>query len=125
MANKMTNVIALNTVIAFATANEGAFPAEVVEKITNIRDTYAKKSENRKPTKAQEEGAVIREAIKEALTNAGKALTATQVLNTIANQFEDITLPRVTAQLTKLKETGEVERYLDKKTAYFKAVVED
>ena len=125
MANKMTNVIALNTVIDFAIANEGVFPAEVVEKITNIRDTYTKKSENRKPTKAQVEGAEIREAIKSALTDAGKALTATQVLNAIANQFEDITLPRVTAQLTKLKETGEVERYLDKKTAYFKAVVDE
>lgn len=123
--NKMTNVIALNAVIDFATANEGVFSAEVVEKITKIRDTYTKKSENRKPTKAQVEGAEIREAIKDVVVNADKALTATQVLNAVAGKFEGITLPKVTAQLTKLKETGEVVRFMDKKTAYFKAVEAD
>ena len=121
MANKITNVQALEVVIAYATENIEAFAPEVVEKITKIRDTYTKKSENRKPTKAQVEGAEIREAIKDALIDAGKALTATQVLNAVANKFEGITLPKITAQLTKLKETGEVIRFMDKKTAYFKA----
>ena len=124
MANKMTNVIALNTVIDFATANEGVFPAEVVEKITNIRDTYTKKSENRKPTKAQVEGAEIREDIKAVLVEADGLLTATQVLNAIADKYEGVTLPKVTAQLTKLKENKEVVRLVDKKTAYFK-IAED
>ena len=121
MANKITNVQALEVVIAYATENIEAFAPEVVEKITKIRDTYTKKSENRKPTKAQVEGAEIREAIKDALIDAGKALTATQVLNAVANKFEGITLPKITAQLTKLKETGEVIRFMYKKTAYFKA----
>ena len=125
MANKITNVQALEVVIAYATENTEAFAPEVVEKITKIRDTYTKKSENRKPTKAQVEGAEIREAIKDVVVNADKALTATQVLNAVAGKFEGITLPKVTAQLTKLKETGEVVRFMDKKTAYFKAVEAD
>lgn len=125
MANKITNVQALEVVIAYATENTEAFAPEVVEKITKIRDTYTKKSENRKPTKAQVEGAEIREVIKDTLVNADKALTATQVLNAVAGKFEGITLPKVTAQLTKLKETGEVVRFMDKKTAYFKAVEAD
>lgn len=123
--NKITNVQALEVVIAYATENTEAFAPEVVEKITKIRDTYTKKSENRKPTKAQVEGAEIREAIKDTIVNADKALTATQVLNAVAGKFEGITLPKVTAQLTKLKETGEVVRFMDKKTAYFKAVEAD
>lgn len=125
MANKITNVQALEVVIAYATENTEAFAPEVVEKITKIRDTYTKKSENRKPTKAQVEGAEIREVIKDVIVNADKALTATQVLNAVAGKFEGITLPKVTAQLTKLKETGEVVRFMDKKTAYFKAVEAD
>lgn len=125
MANKITNVQALEVVIAYATENTEVFAPEVVEKITKIRDTYTKKSENRKPTKAQVEGAEIREAIKDALFDAGKALTATQVLNAVADKFEDITLPRVTAQLTKLKETGDVVRFIDKKTAYFNVIGTD
>ena len=125
MANKITNVQALEVVIAYATENTEVFAPEVVEKITKIRDTYTKKSENRKPTKAQVEGAEIREAIKDALFDAGKALTATQVLNAVADKFEGITLPKVTAQLTKLKETGDVVRFIDKKTAYFNVIGTD
>ncbi len=119
---KMTNVKALETVIAFATENEGVFAPEVVEKVTKIRDTFINKATNRKPTKAQEQGAEIRATIKAVLEATDKGFTATEVLNAIANEYEGITLPRVTAQLTKLKENGEVERYLDKKTAYFKAI---
>lgn len=119
---KMTNVKALETVIAFATENEGVFAPEVVEKIAKIRDTYTNKAVNRKPTKAQEEGAEIRATIKAVIDGADKAFTATEVLNAIAEDYDGITLPRVTAQLTKLVKANEVERFLDKKTAYFKAV---
>lgn len=117
---KMTNVKALATVIAYAEANEGAFSAEVVDKLVNIKASYEKKSTNRKPTKAQETGAEVRKAVVEVLTDAPAAMTATQVLNAIADKFEGLTLPKVTAQLTALKKDNEIERFLDKKTAYFK-----
>lgn len=117
---KLTNVKALATVIAYAEANKDAFSAEVVEKLENIKASYEKKTTNRKPTKAQETGAEVRKAVVEVLTDAPAAMTATQVLNAIADRFEGLTLPKVTAQLTALKKDGEIERFLDKKTAYFK-----
>ena len=117
---KMTNVKALATVIAYAEDNKDAFSAEVVEKLENMKASYEKKSTNRKPTKAQETGAEVRKAVVEVLTGAPTAMTATQVLNAIADRFEGLTLPKVTAQLTALKKDNEIERFLDKKTAYFK-----
>lgn len=117
---KMTNVKALTTVIAYAGDNKDAFSAEVVEKLENMKASYEKKSTNRKPTKAQETGAEVRKAVVEVLTGAPAAMTATQVLNAIADRFEGLTLPKVTAQLTALKKDNEIERFLDKKTAYFK-----
>ena len=117
---KMTNVKALATVIAYAEDNKDVFSAEVVEKLENMKASYERKSTNRKPTKAQETGAEVRKAVVEVLTGAPAAMTATQVLNAIADRFEGLTLPKVTAQLTALKKDNEIERFLDKKTAYFK-----
>ena len=121
--DKMTNVKALEAVIAYAEANAEAFSTEVVEKITAIRDTYAKKGTNRKPTARQEENVTLKGAILDALSEATGGLTATQVLNAISGDFEDLTLPRVTSQLTALKEAGAITRYVDKKKAYFKVTV--
>ena len=114
---KMTNVKALEAVIAYAEANAEAFSTEVVEKITAIRDTYAKKGTNRKPTARQEENVALKDTILAVLTEATGGLTATQVLD---ETIEGLTLPRVTAQLTALKEAGVITRYLDKKKALFK-----
>lgn len=117
---KMTNVKALEAVIAYAEANAEAFSTEVVEKITSIRDTYAKKGTNRKPTARQEENVALKDTILAVLTEATGGLTATQILNEVAETVEGLTLPRVTAQLTALKEAGVITRYLDKKKALFK-----
>ena len=117
--DKMTNVKALEAVIAYAEANADAFPTEVVEKITAIRDTYAKKGTNRKPTARQEENVALKDTILAILTEAEAPLTATQVLDKVAETVEGLTLPRVTAQLTALKEAGIVTRYVDKKKALF------
>lgn len=117
---KMTNVKALEAVLAYAEANEDAFTAEVVEKVAAIRDTYAKKDTNRKPTARQEENVTLKAKIVEVLADAEGGLTATQVLNAIANEFEGLTLPRVTAQLTALDKAKEITRFVDGKKALFK-----
>lgn len=117
---KMTNVKALEAVLAYAEANEDAFTAEVVEKVAAIRDTYAKKGTNRKPTARQEENVTLKAKIVEVLADAEGGLTATQVLNAIANEFEGLTLPRVTAQLTALDKAKEITRFVDGKKALFK-----
>ena len=117
MADKMTNVKALEFVLANV-----ELPAEVAEKIAKIKTAYENKSTNRKPTKAQESGAEIRKAVVAFLEdNAATKFTASEVLETIKVDFPDATLPKVSAQLTKLKDEGTIERTLEKKKAYFQA----
>lgn len=119
---KMTNVKALEAVLAYAEAHTDAFAREVVEKVEAIKDSYAKKSSSRKPTKRQEANVTLKESILDVLAGKG-GLTATQVLEALTG-FEDLTLPRITAQLTALKKEGAVVRFVDGKKALFK-VAED
>lgn len=73
---KMTYVEALNIAL---TAD---LPEEVKEKLTALRDQTAKRNsaENRKPTKAQTQNAELSEVVREVLSNAGKPLTVTEVM---------------------------------------------
>lgn len=119
---KMTNVKALEAVLAYAEAHTDAFTREVVEKVEAIKDSYVKKSSSRKPTKRQEANVTLKESILDVLAGQG-GMTATQVLEALTG-FEELTLPRITAQLTALKKEGAVVRFVDGKKALFK-VAED
>lgn len=121
---KMTNVKALEAVIAYAEANAEAFSTEVVEKITTIRDSYAKKGTNRKPTERQEENVQLRLDIKNFIYTEGRAVTASEVLEAVKGNYANLTLPRVTPQLTALTKSGEINRIVEKKKAYFTAVAD-
>lgn len=114
---KMTNVKALE----FAIEN-GDFPAEVVEKLVKMRDTYANKSGNRKPTARQKENIDLKADILAVLDADGQ--TATQVFEAIANtgKYEEISLSRVTAALTQMYAKGEgiIDRFVEKRKAYFR-----
>lgn len=123
--DKITNVKALTTVIAYANEHEDAFSAEVIEKLENIKASYEKKSENRKPTKAQEKGAEVKADVL-ATINADpeKAFTASEILEAIKGNYETLTLPAVTAQLTALTKSCTINRFVEKKKAYFKAIGE-
>ena len=71
-----------------------------------------------KPSKRQEENEkVLVPAIKAFLATVDKA-TASQIANGVAVDFE-VTAPRVTAQLTKLKKTGEVVKTKEKGVSYY------
>lgn len=106
---KMTYVDALNSAIAVVTDEA------VVEKLTALRAQIEKKnSADRKPTKAQVENAELREKI---LTFLTEAHTATEV----AEEF-GISNQRATALLTVLKKSEMVERTVDHRKAYFKAI---
>ena len=71
-----------------------------------------------KPSKRQEENEkVLVHAIKAFLATVDKA-TASQIANGVAVDFE-VTAPRVTAQLTKLKKTGEVVNTKEKGVSYY------
>lgn len=120
--NKMTNVKAL----AFVLEGDYEFPTEVREKLEKIKASYeAKTGAIRKPTKAQEVAATIREDIVGVLeAEPERQFTATEVLDTIKDRYADLTLPKVTAALTKLQKDGDIERFTEKKKAFFRAKAE-
>ena len=71
-----------------------------------------------KPSKRQEENEkVLVPAIKVFLATVDKA-TASQIANGVAVDFE-VTAPRITAQLTKLKKAGEVVNTKEKGVSYY------
>ena len=77
-----------------------------------------KSYKSNKPSKRQEENEkVLVPAIKTFLATVDKA-TASQIANGVAVDFE-VTAPRVTAQLTKLKKTGEVVNTREKGVSYY------
>ena len=94
------------------------------ERLTNfvaheIELLEKKKSyKSNKPSKRQEENEkVLVPAIKVFLATVEKA-TASQIANGVAVDFE-VTAPRVTAQLTKLKKAGEVVNTKEKGVSYY------
>jgi len=120
---KLTNVKALEYVINADFFAE--IPEDIQNKLTAIRDSYAKKaSGNRKPTARQTANVQLRADIKDAVLTADAAVTASEVLAVVkANDYgEEITLPRVSAQLTALVKDKEIDRFVDKKKAFFKAL---
>lgn len=114
---KMTNVKALAYVLENTT-----LPTEVVEKIEKIKASFENKSGNRKPTARQEENVTLKADIK-AFVTANDGVSATEVLEAVKDNYKDLTLPRVTAQLTALDKEKEIVRYTEKKKAFFKGVV--
>ena len=80
--------------------------------------TKKKSYKSNKPSKRQEENEkVLVPAIKAFLATVDKA-TASQIANGVAVDFE-VTAPRVTAQLTKLKKAGEVVNTKEKGVSYY------
>ena len=77
-----------------------------------------KKTASKKATANQEANEVLKGEIKAYLAdNATERYTASE----LAKQF-GVSLPKVSALLTQLKNAGEVNREVEKKTAYFSAV---
>ena len=116
---KMTNVKALDYVL---TQYGEALPEDVAEKITAIKASFVKKSENRKPTKTQEQNEAIKNAIVDLVTPEG--VTATDIMNKLnaTGEYDALSLPKVTALLTQLKDAKRIGRTQDKKKALFTAV---
>ena len=91
-------------------ANFVAHEIELLEKKKSYKSS--------KPSKRQEENEkVLVPAIKVFLATVDKA-TASQIANGVAVDFE-VTAPRVTAQLTKLKKAGEVVNTREKGVSYY------
>lgn len=116
--NKITNVSAIEYVL-----DNFDIPAEYVEKLTKIRDSYANKSGNRKPTARQEENVRVKANLLAILTAADKAMTVTEILASDKDTFEGITGQRASALLKQMVEVDKtVTKFVDKKKSFFKAV---
>ena len=107
---KMTYVNALDVAI-----NAVADNAEVAEKLTALRAQIAKKNTaERKPTKTQ----VANDALKGQIVDA---LTEPATASEVAEKF-GISNQKASALLTAMVKDGIVERTVEKRKAYFKAV---
>lgn len=106
---KMTYVSALDVAI------NAVSDTEVREKLEALRAQVAKKnSAERKPSKAQ----VANEALKGEMV---EWLTSAKTAGEVAENF-GITNQKASALLTSLVKGGQVERFTEKRKAYFKAV---
>ena len=104
MANKneMTQIKALEVVIAEGTVEGATRPADVQAKLEEVYNALIKKKENRKPKEQTEEDKVYTAKIVETLTGADKGLTIGEI---IAKTDFGITLSssKVTALVKKIK----------------------
>ena len=119
MANKMTQKDFFNEVIAMAKAQGRDDLAEYAKGRIEVLD---KKSENRKPSKTQAENEVLKGVIMDVLTENGGQMTVTEMLNSGAFDAM-VTNQKVTALLRQLKDEQKVDKIVDKKKSYFKALV--
>jgi len=118
MTNKITNVSAIEFVL-----DNFDIPEEYAEKLTKIRDSYANKSGNRKPTKQQELNKIVKANLQTALANAGKAMTVSEILASDKVTFDGITGQRASALLKQMVEVDKTaEKFVEKKKSYFRAV---
>ena len=117
MTNKMTQRDYFNEIIALAKANERE---DIVEFAKGRIAVLDKKSENKKPTKTQEENEVIKGIILDTLSEEGVTVSELQSLN---DNLSSLSNQRVSALLRQLKDEGKVIKTVDKKKSYFSLAV--
>ena len=93
----------------------------IVEKLKALKVSIEKKNSakgEKKPTATQKENVGIKDAILEILAE-GTALTVTEIVKALDGDF---TNQKVSALVRQLVADGKVERFEEKRKAYFKAV---
>ena len=90
--------------------------AEVVDRLKDLRASLAKKAENRKPTKTQEENEVIKKVILESLAK-GEG-TATEI-GKRAESTADLSNQKITSLLKQLIESGQVVKSTEGRKSIF------
>lgn len=76
----------------------------------------------KKPTAKQAENATIGQNVLDYLFGIEGGLTVSQIIKAVPGLPEDMSLPRMTHIVTALVNDGKVERYVEKRVAYFKAI---
>ncbi len=100
-------------------------PADVMEKITNIRNSYQKKAEykptgERKPTEAQKANEQIKVDIVDFM-EVGQKYLLVDIMNNVPSIVanETITSNKIAQLMRQLKESGKVIREEIKRKAYY------
>ncbi len=115
---KMTNVKALGFVL-----DNFTLPTEVADKIKAMKESFEKKSANRKPTKTQAENDGYKATILEVLNSVDKPLTVTEIQKE-SDVLGELSNQKVTAILRLMVENDKtVTKTIEKKKSYFSANV--
>lgn len=105
-----------------AMMNKYAFTAEEVAFIQHEIDLLdKKKSGERKPTATQVANVGIKETILEVLTEADRALTITEI-GKAHEELSSLTGQKISSLVSQLMKENKVERFEEKRKAYFTAV---
>jgi hypothetical protein len=119
--DKMTNVKALAYVLTNC-----EIPADVAEKLTNIKASYEKKSSGeRKPTERQVANKGIQSDILEVMSKEPDRLFTVSELMKIVPSLDGLSNQRASAIVRGLKEDGLVERVEEKRKAFFQYKPQD
>ncbi len=110
---KLTNVKALEYVLA-----NYDLPADVAEKVANMKASFEKKAVNKKATANQEANDGLRTVILEVLGNAKAPMSIADITKARA-EFADFTPQKMSALLKPLTDNEFVVKTMDKKKAYF------
>ena len=117
MENKMTNLMALNFVVEHC-----ELPTDVMEKITNIRNSYQKKAEykptgERKPTATQLANEDLKFSILDFMSD-GSEYTIADLAQTVPC-LEGVATQKITALMYALLGADKVTKRVEKRKAIF------
>lgn len=118
--NDLTQIKALEIVIAEGKVENSTRPADVQAKLEEVYNALVKKKENRKPKKVSEADMVDMATIKATLEKNGK-LTVSEIIAKTEAPFatENISTSKVTALLKKIEGVQNAKE--GKKSLYFLA----
>jgi len=120
---KLTNVLALEMVLAMAEVQSNT---ELVEKLTTMKDQFAKKNSSKtgekKPTKTQQENEVLKATILEVLSSTEEPMTIKSIQE-VSSEIAELTNQKMSALLKQLVDTDQVVKTKDKKSTLFGLVI--
>ena len=115
----------VNSIDPTTTIAEGITAEDMVAFIEHELELLANKNAvkgEKKPTEKQKQNADIGSAVYDYLVDCGVGKTCSQLLKEVSGLPEDMSLPRMTHIVTALVGDNKVERYVEKRVAYFKAI---
>ena len=117
MKNQMTYAVALNAAVACE-----ALSQEVREKLAALLAQQEKKaSAEKKPTKAQQENAELADQVLAYLRECGAPKTVSDLLAE-CECVKGMSNQKVSALVRKLKDAGKVEKSVEGRKSFFKAL---